>query len=408
MKKNIGLSILCGAMMLLATCTKDNTASKTISKESVSGFIQKGPFANGSSITLYELSDKLAPSGKVFDTQISDNKGSFAFKQVELASPYVKLKADGFYFNEVTGEKSATQITLYALSDLKDKSSVNVNVLTHLERERVENLVQSGLTFAAAKTQAQREVLNIFNLAISNDSTSESLSLSATGTNNGILLAVSAILQGRLSTADMAELMANISTDIATDGTLDDKTLGSQLIDNALMINLATVRANLVAKYKAEGLSTIVIPDFESSVNKFIAQSTFVPVKKITYPASGEYGTNVLNDTVLVINHMQFYSMTANLPAGNSLKVNISGGMWYYQAIPAPINWLANAYNDITKTQTFTVTASNTPNDLKIAFESNDNITIDYYENDATLPTHTKHLKVKALGNPVNPNDSIH
>ncbi|MFZ4454759.1 MAG: hypothetical protein ACOYOT_00910 [Bacteroidales bacterium] len=394
MKKKISLLVPVVLALLFAACTKEETLSKTISKQSISGLIQKGPFVNGSSITLYELSDKLAPSGKVFDTQISDNKGSFAFSQVELASPFVKLKADGFYFNEVSGEKSAAQITLYALSDLQDKSTVNVNVITHLERSRVENLVQSGLSFAAAKKQAQREVLSIFNMSIVNDSTSESLNLSAKGANNGILLAVSAILQGRLSTADMVELMANISKDISTDGVLNDKSLGSQLIDNALMINLATVRANLEAKYKAEGLSGIEIPDFETSVNNFIKQTTFVPVKTITYPAAGGFGANILNDTVTVLKAMQFYSMTANLPSGNSLRVNISGGKWYYQAIPAPINWLVSAYKETFKIQTFTVTASNAPNDLSIAFEANDNILIEYYENGATSPSRTKHLKI--------------
>jgi len=66
----------------------------------------------------------LSQTGKSFSSQIKDNQGSFELSNVQLSSPYVELKADGFYFNEVTGEISTSQLTLYALADVTNISTL--------------------------------------------------------------------------------------------------------------------------------------------------------------------------------------------------------------------------------------------------------------------------------------------
>jgi len=194
----------------------DEPVEQPVTKETFSGYVQKGPFISGSSVAISELDEGLNQTGRSYFTTVTGNSGSFEQKQVELISNYVQLKADGYYFNEVSGQSSPGQLTLYALADISEVSSANVNVLTHLERSRVEYLVQQqGLSFDAAKAQAQQEVLALFDLELPEDATSESLNL----TNSGILLAASCILHGHLSTGDMSELMADIISDIKTDFT---------------------------------------------------------------------------------------------------------------------------------------------------------------------------------------------
>ncbi|MFT3751646.1 MAG: hypothetical protein QM800_01830 [Paludibacter sp.] len=389
----IAIAVLCFTSCDLVTELQKN---ESITKETFSGYVQKGPFVNGSAVTISELDKDLNQTGRSYSTTVAGNTGSFEQKKIELVSSYVQLKADGYYFNEVTGESSSGQLTLYALTDISEVNSANINVLTHLERSRVEYLVQQGgLTFATAKKQAQQEVLAIFSLAMPTDSTSESLNLSAIGDNNAMLLAISCILQGVLTTGDMSELMGNIIADIKTDGKLDNTSLGSALIDNARLIDLAKVRTNLQTKYTQLGMVDIVIPDFEKYVREFIAKTTYTPSKVITYPTNGSYGPNILSDSVTAIgagsnNHC---SMKANLPTGTSLKIIIKGGDWFYVALPAPTNWTVNAYNFTTKTQEFTVTESNKANDINMYFLAG-NITIEYYENGATTPTRTKQLIV--------------
>ncbi|HDR50145.1 MAG TPA: hypothetical protein ENN90_00790 [Mariniphaga anaerophila] len=295
MKTKIFISLVFFIFLAFASCITDDPVEAPFTKETFSGYVQKGPFISGSSVAISELDESLNQTGRSYFTTVTGNSGSFEQKQVELISNYVQLKADGYYFNEVSGKSSPGQLTLYALADISEVSSANVNVLTHIERSRVEYLVQQqGLSFAAAKTQAQQEVLALFDLELPGDATSESLNL----TSNGILLAVSCILQGHLSTGDMSELMANIISDIRPDGTLDNPALGSQLIDNARLVSTAAIRQNLEKKYAEPGMGNVSIPDFETYVKQFMDETAYEPKTFITYPETGKYGLNILAEEV--------------------------------------------------------------------------------------------------------------
>lgn len=405
MKTKCLLSIVSFTLFFLYSCDSlVNKPAETIKKEVFSGYVQKGPFMNGSSVLISELDINLDQTGRIYSSTIADNAGSFEQKKIELISSYVQMKADGYYFNEVSGESSSGQLTLYALADISKVNSVNVNVLTHLEKSRVEYLVQQKkLTFSAAKKQAQQEVLNIFNLALTADSTSESLNLSSEGDNNAILLAISCILQGSSTTAEMSELMGNIITDIKTDGTLDNSTLCSTLIDNARLINSNEIRKNMENKYVELGLTDIIVPDFEKKIQTFLTKSTYTPLKYITYPVSGDNGLNLLNDTVRNIPKKQnsiVYSMKAELPKGTNLRIVLKGDkVWAvsdnYSTLA--VNWIVNPYNTTTKSQEFVVKESNTRNDLYFSFYTASiysNITIEFYENNAIIPTRVKSLVV--------------
>lgn len=388
---------ICTLLICLTSC--EDVRFTAVTKEVFSGYVQKGPYINGSSVAISELDDSLNQTGRVYSTTITGNSGSFEQKQIELVSNYVQLKADGYYFNEVSGETSSGQLSLYALADISQVNSANVNVLTHLEKSRVEYLVQQkGLTFQAAKKQAQTEVLAIFSLALPTDSTSESLNLSASGDNNAILFAVSCILQGSSTTAEMSELMANIISDIKTDGTLDNAALGSMLLDNARLIDLAKVRSNMEERYVELGIAEYYIPDFEKQMQNFLTKSTYTPVKQITYPVSGVHGLNILTDTVHVCKPSTPYSMKADLPKGMSLRIVIKGGSghWSYAIAPAPVNWTVGVYNSTTQSQQFDVTESNKLNDIYVQFSRvTDPITIEYYENNAIVPTKTKVITIE-------------
>jgi hypothetical protein len=372
----------------------DEPVEQPVTKETFSGYVQKGPFISGSSVAISELDEGLNQTGRSYFTTVTGNSGSFEQKQVELISNYVQLKADGYYFNEVSGQSSPGQLTLYALADISEVSSANVNVLTHLERSRVEYLVQQqGLSFDAAKAQAQQEVLALFDLELPEDATSESLNL----TNSGILLAASCILHGHLSTGDMSELMAGIISDIKTDGILDEPSLGSQLIDNARLVSTATIRQNLEKKYAEPGMGNVSIPDFETYVKQFMDETAYKPKTFITYPETGKHGLNILAEEVTSvkandsIGNPVFYSMKAELPEGTSLKIILKGGMWAYVGLPVPENWTVSEYDQTTLSQVFTVTQSGIPNDLKINIEAG-KITVEYYENGATVPSCVKQL----------------
>lgn len=210
MKKHLGFSkmiIMASMTMVLTNCKLDNDSQNIVQDvvHNVAGYAQKGPFISGSSVTVYDLQSDLSASGMTYNSEINDNKGTFELNDISLSSNYVRLRVDRFYFNEILGQQSASQITLYALSDISKKSDVNINLLTHLEKVRVEYLMKSGKSFEDSKIQAQKEVLAIFNIEKGDIKTSEKLNISENGADNGILLAISTILQGYHSESEMTE-----------------------------------------------------------------------------------------------------------------------------------------------------------------------------------------------------------
>jgi len=382
--------------LLLSSCVQEeeDLGGDEIAKTSIAGVVQKGPFINGSSISLFELSDALVPSGKTFNGQISDNQGSFELEYGTLLSNYVKVRADGYYYNEVTGQNSSSQLTLYALSDISDKSSINVNLLSYMEYQRVEYLVSQGESFANAKRQAEAEILQVFSITKEDIKVSESLDLLKDGDDNAILLAISAILQGYRSEANMTYLLANIITDLKKDGTLDDANLGIQLITDAKLLDLAAIRKNMEERFASD---STVIPNFEKYVHLFIERTTYKPISIINYPATTKYGVNILSGDAdsLVVSISNEYSFAANVSKGGSLKIVMKGGNWSYYVMPyPPINWDISIYDGTKQEQTFTVTESAKESNLKILFISGKPV-IEYYENSSLVPTKTKHIVIE-------------
>lgn len=259
--------------VLLVACGDDGSTSGSddvvkINDKTISGVSQKGPFVNGSSVTVQELDgETLAQTGASYEGKIKNDKGEFSVKVAKLASQYALLKANGFYRNEVTGEKSKSQVTLYALTDLSNRDEVNVNLLTHLEHERSMYLASEGVSIGEAKKQAEKEVLASFGIE-GDFANSEDLDIFGVGDGNAALLAVSVLTQGDLSEADFSERLANYAADIEEDGKWDDEKSAVKIADwaagKSLNGGLAVIRNNIVGWE----LSTDV-PDFEKYVNNF-------------------------------------------------------------------------------------------------------------------------------------------
>ena len=260
---------------IVNSCSKPEDETE-IKKERVSGFVQKGPFINGTQILMAELNSDLEQTGNLFSTQIVSNTGAFEINDIALSSNYVEFSASGFYFDEVKGETSAAQLTLFALSDISDISSVNVNILTHLERRRVEYLINQNMSFAQAKQTAQSEILAMFGFENSEMEDSENLNITIDEEGNAILLAISVILQGNRSVAALTELLAGISGDLRVDGELTDESILENLRNSSLQLNLPEIRQNLESRYAALGIEAN-IPEFESYVAAFLSYTAGEP-----------------------------------------------------------------------------------------------------------------------------------
>lgn len=224
MKGNI-CSLCIALLCFLASCSEEEKGGEifTPANYSVNGKVEKGPFIKGSTITLQPLDAKMNSLGTSFPGTIVDNEGTFDMGTVELNAPYALLTTNGYFYNELSGRLSDGTITLQAIVDLKDHSTVNVNLLTHLAKERIKVLIANGASFHDANKQAQKELLTNFGLQKYAEKDVAQFSITA-GTNEAAaLLVVSAGMLYDRSEAELTEYLAQLSLDFTANGKFTDE-----------------------------------------------------------------------------------------------------------------------------------------------------------------------------------------
>jgi uncharacterized protein (TIGR02145 family) len=242
-----------------------------ISLNEVSGVTQKGPFLSGATVLVREMEDgrTLTQTGNSFNGKILNDKGEFKINARMLVSQYVMLEVNGAYRNEVTGGYSNSDLTLSAITDVNDRNIVNVNLLTHLEYERVVYLVtKQKMKVRAAKRQAQKEVFGLLNIDATGFSNSEDLNIAGASDEDGALLAFSVMFQGDRSVAELSELLTKISVDMETDGTWDDAKKRMEIADWCASADSAGRLSVIRNNVENWGLSSVV-PNFEQFVRNY-------------------------------------------------------------------------------------------------------------------------------------------
>ena len=143
-----GVLVQAAAFALVSTfvvaCSDSEVAGGTtedagiIANLNVAGLAQKGPFAKGSAVTVQGINCKtMELTNESFEGVVKSDKGDFGVEDVSLSATCALFEVTGYYFSELTGKKSSEKITLHALTNLKDRKNVNINLLTELEYERV-------------------------------------------------------------------------------------------------------------------------------------------------------------------------------------------------------------------------------------------------------------------------------
>lgn len=227
----------------------------------LSGIVEKGPFVRGSSISVQPLNESMTSIGSVFNGEIRDDAGSFDLGQIELASQFVRIATDGYYFNEVSGELSTGQLHLIALADLTDRSTVNVNILTHLKSSRIQNLIKKGKSFAEADKQAQKELLTQFGLQSYENTPAEAMSITSGNDGSGVLIAISSLILNKRSDAEITQYLSVLTQDLADDGSFTEDNLKEIAIDRAYFRNnLDFIVSNIKSRYSDLG-QNVEVPD---------------------------------------------------------------------------------------------------------------------------------------------------
>lgn len=174
----------------LTACGDDDSSSSPQSKKgdslvekTVTGVCEKGSFVKGSKIVVHELdSVTLEKTGKTIKGEIKDNKGN-----------------------------------------LKNRTSANINTVTHMRYDRQKELIENGeKSFEKASKQAGQEILSFFGIE-GDVEDAEDLSLSKAAKGDSTLLKISATIASTGDEDAIVKLMEKIGNDIKEDGVVDNK-----------------------------------------------------------------------------------------------------------------------------------------------------------------------------------------
>ncbi len=263
------------ASAFVVACSDSEVAGGTtedagiIANLNVAGLAQKGPFAKGSAVTVQGINCKtMELTNESFEGVVKSDKGDFGVEDVSLSATCALFEVTGYYFSELTGKKSSEKITLHALTNLKDRKNVNINLLTELEYERVMYLVTvNKMSLADAKKQAEKEIFAAFNIK-GDFEEAEDLNIFEAGDGNAALLAISVMMQAEFDDKTLEERFERFNEFFAKSGVWYDSYAKLEIAKwsqkAAADGKLDSIRKNI----ESWGVAS-EIPSFESFIKNF-------------------------------------------------------------------------------------------------------------------------------------------
>ena len=336
----------------LCSCSDDDETEGDFTPTvfNVMGKVEKGPMIRGSHVNMRTLDEYMTPTGSFYSATIDNNMGDFNYGALKINSPYAQLTADGYFFNEVDGELSEGTIKLDAIVDLKDNSTINVNVLTHLKSKRIHHLVTTkGMTFKEANAQAQKELLTQFGLQQYASKDASQFSLTSGDDASGALIAISSLVLTDRSDAEIVEYLSILSDEFGKEGAFSQETKKKiQSGKNYLNARLDSISENIKNRYKDLGLEVKVkdLAYYFDWDNDGIAgneidgsESVTLSASELNVPAEGgEYSITVKSDkTYYLIPPSHESNSDSEMEMTPGVGENYYGGLYEPGAnIPTP------------------------------------------------------------------------
>lgn len=357
-------------VLALSSCSDNDETEDSFTPKvfNVMGKVEKGPMIRGSHVDMRTLDEYMTPTGSFYSATIDNNLGDFNYGALKINSPYAQLTADGYFFNEIDGELSEGTIKLDAIVDLKDNSTINVNVLTHLKSKRIHHLITTkGMTFKEANAQAQKELLTQFGLQQYASKDASQFSLTSGDDASGALIAISSLVLTDRSDAEIVEYLSILSNEFGKEGAFSQETKKRiQSGKNYLNARLDRISENIKSRYKELGLEVKVkdLAYYFDWDNDGIAgneldesESVTLSTTEINVPKEGgEYTISIVSDKPYYLNPPSFDSDSDSglqeLPQDNVIEEYYFGGLYEPGAnLPTP----SIKYNKTIENNTITI-----------------------------------------------------
>lgn len=254
MKKTLFLLAL---TIALVSCEKLNRHER--SADIISGSAQKGYLVEGSNVIAIAYGSDMLPTGETFNATITGSLGNFSINVGEANADYFVLKAEGNYFDEVTGTVTDSPICLEAFVKSSD-SKANLNLFTTITKDRIMKLVSSGTSYNKAKTQAQVEFLKTVNL-VGADVDFTKLDVTGGSDADAMLLLTTCTIQNGRSASELTVILQKAASEFKEKGTFSEKT-AKELFRPGQDLDFEIVFENLKRYYEENGLSTDELPSY--------------------------------------------------------------------------------------------------------------------------------------------------
>ena len=318
----------------------------------VKGKVEKGPFISGSTINLQPMDAQLQPNGSTFSTTITDHLGNFSFGQKTLEAPFAQLTANGYFFNEVKGELSNGTLSLRAIVNVADASTVNVNILTHLKYSRIQNLVENDhKSFDEANKQAQKELMKAFGLEKLANSDAANYSISSGTEEAAALIAISSMILAERSEAQVTEYLAKLSKEFGEMGAFSVESKEQMKNDrNSILDGFSKIEDNVKNRFEELGQTVNVLPleyyfdwDGDGVAGNEIADPNNPPTlsaTEISVPKEGgEYTINIDSKVQL---YLDYHNLNGDVPSSSITTEEFYNNIYDHQSTTGSIEKILN------------------------------------------------------------------
>ena len=304
--------LLISAALLSLACSKNEgpnggNGEDTSKTCSVSGYAQKGPLSKGSQVTAFAVGKDLVATGESFPANISDDRGAFTVSG-ETSAPYLELRADGYYFNEISGSVSTGPLYLEAFVESADRAA-NLNLMTTAIKQRVKSLIKSGKAYAEASKQAQSELLSAMGITASTENFDE-MDITKGTESDAILLAFACMMQNGRDAGGVTTLIQEVASELDNYGTLP-ASLVQKITSGKENIDILKVIENICRFYEEKNINDALIPQFYGVLNEDL-NSDFViysSIGDIMVDVPGVVNTS-FSGTINILSQIEFESTT--------------------------------------------------------------------------------------------------
>ena len=293
MKISNYITILCLGILAFTSCEEepivepDGPGSNKYAH--IEGYVQKGQLVKGSQVTAFVLDQELKATGKSYPANISDDLGAFAV-DIKVEEPFLELRAEGYYFNEVTGEVSESPIYLEAMGN-QQSTNLNINLFTTITKPRIKKLLAEDKGWATSTLTAQEELLTALGI---DDTTEDFTDIDITGTDksDALLLAFACIIQQNRSISEIVTLIQNAASEFEDEGKLTEKTVNA-ILANRSDVDPFDVAHNIAEYYSDKSITGKSLPAFykylDEKYNKDFVIATG-PMMDVSPETSMNYG----------------------------------------------------------------------------------------------------------------------